>query len=136
LPPKSSYTGELVTVIHQACWCMNPASRYKFDEAWELLKWEASPLAHRVRTVAGWAIPAIPAVVEELGLLNDPIDKTWFEAVPYATVSPCYTRSAVYWQADEDLGVALEKAFLQTLTVADALSEAAPLMDDKLGVMA
>jgi multiple sugar transport system substrate-binding protein len=136
LPPKSSYTGELVTVIHQACWCMNPASRYKFDEAWELLKWEASPLAHRVRTVAGWAIPAIPSVVEELGLLNDPIDKTWFEAVPYATVSPCYTRSAVYWQADEDLGVALEKAFLQTLTVADALTEAAPLMDDKLGVMA
>ena len=136
LPPKCTYTGNLVTVIHLACWCMNPASPYKFNEAWELLKWEAGPLAHKVRTEAGWAIPAIPSVVEELGLLSDPIDRTWFEAVPHATVRPCFTRSAVYWQADEDLTVALEQAFLGKKPVAQALAEAVPLMDSKLGVLA
>jgi multiple sugar transport system substrate-binding protein len=137
LPPKSSNTGKLATVLHQAGWSMNPASPHKIDgTAWELLKWEAGPLAHKVRTEAGWAIPAIPAVVEELGLMDDPIDKTWFEAVPYMTVSPCFTRSAAYWRADEDLTVALQSAFLGEASVQDALKEVAPLMDAKLAVLA
>ncbi len=135
LPPRSPNTNKLVTVLHEAGWCMNPASRYKFNEAWELLKALAGPLAHKIRTEAGWAIPAIPSVVEELGLLNDPIEKTWFEAVPFATVSPCFTRTIVWSQADEEFVAAIEAAFLGKATAEEAMKKVAPVVDGILATV-
>lgn len=135
LPPKSPNTNQLVTVLHEAGWCMNPASPYKFNEAWELLKALAGPLAHKIRTEAGWAIPAIPSVVEELGLLDDPIEKTWFEAVPFATVSPCFTRTIVWSVADAEFVPAIEAAFLGEATAEEAMKKVAPIVDDILATV-
>ena len=130
LPPKS-WGGDRVTVLHEAGWCMNPATGNK-EEAWELIKWLAGPEANRIRAEAGWAVPALPSVAEDLGFLDDPIEKTWFEAVQYATTTPCFLRNPNWPKADEEIGLAIESAFLTDVSVEEALTNAAPLVDRRL----
>jgi len=127
LAPRSP-TGERVSVLHEAGWCLNPDTAHE-AEAWELLKWLAGPEAHRIRAEAGWALPAMPDLAEELGFLDDPIEKTWFEAVEYATVTPCFLRSQNWGRASEEIDLAISSAFLEGVPVEEAMQAAAPVVD-------
>ena len=130
LPPKSN-DGNRVTVIHEAGWVMSPVSENK-DEAWELLKWVSRPDAHRIRAERGHALPAVPSVVEELGYLEDELEKTWFEAVPYATTVPCFLRNFNWSLADEEINLVIQAAFQGQISIEDGLKGVAPIVDSIL----
>ena len=132
LPPVDAKTGNRVVVLHEAGFCLNPASPLKANEGWEVLKFEAGAEAQKIRTLAGWAVPALPAVVEELKLLEDPIEKTWFDAVAFATVSPCFMRTSQWGPVDSELTNAIDSIFLGQQSAADAMAAAAPIMDQLL----
>jgi multiple sugar transport system substrate-binding protein len=127
LAPKSP-KGTRITVLHEAGWCLNPATDHP-DEGWELVKWLAGPEAQRIRAEAGWALPAIPTVAEELGLLEDPIEKTWFEAVDSATVTACHLRTPKWMRASEEIDLAIQSAFLGEASIEEAVQAAVPIVD-------
>lgn len=127
LPPIGP-NGSRVTVLHAAGWCLNPDSEHA-AEAWELVKALAAPEAHKIRTEAGWAIPAIPSVAEELGLLTDEIESTWFDAITLATVGPCHLRNPNWDKASAEIDLAIQAAFLGESSIEDAVSAAVPLVD-------
>lgn len=129
LPPIDAQTNERVVVLHEAGFCMNPASKFKEEGTWQVVKFMGGPEANKIRAEAGWALPALPAVVEELGLLNDPLEKTWFDAVPFATVAPCFMRTAKWGPADSELANAIDSVFLGEATAAEAMAAAAPVVD-------
>ncbi|RIK43169.1 MAG: hypothetical protein DCC57_17960 [Chloroflexi bacterium] len=64
-----------------------------------------------------------------MGLLNDPLEKTWFDAVPFATVAPCFMRTAKWGPADSELANAIDSVFLGEATAAEAMAAAAPVVD-------
>ena len=130
LPPTSP-KGTRVSVLHEAGWCLNPDTEHA-AEGWELVKWLAGPEAHRIRAEAGWALPAMPRVAEELGLLEDPIEKTWFEAVDSATVTACHLRTANWQRAGEEIDVAIQSVFLGESSLEDAIKAAVPVVDQIL----
>jgi multiple sugar transport system substrate-binding protein len=132
LPPIDSETGERVVVLHEAGFCMNPASPHKDDATWEVVKFMGGPVANKIRAEAGWALPAQPAVAEELKMLEDPLEITWFDAVEYATVLPCFMRTSKWGPADSELATAIESIFLGEATAAEAMSAVAPVVDDIL----
>ncbi|MFO7634099.1 MAG: extracellular solute-binding protein [Caldilinea sp.] len=132
LPPIDADTGKRVTVLHEAGWCMNPASQYKDGATWNVLKFMGGPEANQIRTEAGWALPALPQIVEDLKLLEDPLEKTWFDAVPFATVSPCFMRTPNWDRADSELQNAIDTVFLGRATAMEAMSAAAPIADNML----
>jgi len=129
LPPMDAQTKKRVVVLHEAGFCINPASKFKGNEAWELTKFESGAEAQTIRTKAGWAVPALPAVVKELNLMEDPLEKTWFEAVPFATVPPCFMRTTQWDSANSELQNAVDSVFLGKATSAEAMSAAAPIVD-------
>lgn len=129
LPPMDAQTNERVVVLHEAGFCMNPASEFKETGAWQVVRFMGGPEANKIRAEAGWALPALPAVVEELGFLNDPLEKTWFDAVPFATVAPCFMRTAYWGPADSELANAIDSIFLGEATAAEAMSAVAPIVD-------
>jgi multiple sugar transport system substrate-binding protein len=135
LPPLDPKTKKRVTVLHEAGWCLSAASKYKFNEAWELTKWMGGPEANKIRAEAGWALPAIPSVVKELNMESDPLEKPWFDAVPFATVKPWFMRTPVWWPADREFHTAFEAAFLEKATVEEALKEVAPRVDQILSTL-
>jgi multiple sugar transport system substrate-binding protein len=135
LPPKSPNTDTLITVLHAAGWSMNPASADK-DMSWELLKWMSSPRAAQIRAEAGWGLPALPSIAEQvtvessgLNFIEDPIYKTWFEGIPFATVTPLFFRNPNWDKAEEEIGLAVQAAFLGEMPIADGLRAAAPIVD-------
>jgi multiple sugar transport system substrate-binding protein len=130
LPPKNN-DGKRVTVLHEAGWSMSPKSSHK-DEAWELLKWLGGPDANKIRAAAGWALPAQPAVAEDLGFLDNELEKTWFEAVDYATVSACFLRNFNWSQADEEINLVIQAAYKGQTSIEDGLKDLAPIVDDIL----
>ncbi|MGH2560323.1 MAG: ABC transporter substrate-binding protein, partial [Thermomicrobiales bacterium] len=130
LPPQSP-KGTRVSVLHEAGWCLNPDSEHT-AEAWELLKGLAGPEAHRIRAEAGWALPAMPSVAEEMGLLEDPIEKTWFEAVDFATVTACHLRSSNWDRAAAEIDLAIQSAFLGEASIEDAINATVPVVDQIL----
>lgn len=127
LPPKTD-EGKLVTVLHQADWSMNPDGENK-ELAWELLKWLTSPRAAEIRGKSGFSLPAIPAAAEELGLFEDPIRKTFYEAVDFMTVLPWFIRTTKGAEAETEINLAIQAAFLGEATIEDALKATAPIVD-------
>jgi multiple sugar transport system substrate-binding protein len=127
LPPTTK-EGKRACVLHQADWCMNPAAPDK-DLAWELLKWQVSPRAAAIWGKSGFSLPAIKSVTEELGLLKDPIRKTYYEAVPFITVLPWFIRTTKGPQVETEINQAIQAAFLGQASIADAVKAAAPIID-------
>lgn len=132
LPPMNAKTKQRVVVLHEAGFCMNPASKYKADQTWELVKFMGGAEANKIRAQAGWAVPALPSVVEELKLASDPLEKTWFDAIPFATVSPCFMRTPNWGPADSELQNAIDSIFLGKATAAEAMKGAVARVDELL----
>ena len=130
LPPKAN-NGHLSCVLHQADWCLNPDGQNK-ELAWEVLKWMVSPEAAAVWGRSGFSLPAQPAVVEELGLLDDPIRSTFFEAVENIDVLPWFIRTTKGPEVEEELNLAIQTAFLGEASVEDSFKAAAPIIDSIL----
>jgi multiple sugar transport system substrate-binding protein len=130
LPPTTD-DGSRVTVLHQADWVMNPNGANK-EVAWELLKWLTSPRAAAIRGRSGFSLPAIPSAAEELGLFDDPIRKTFYEAVDYMTVLPWFIRTTKGSEAETEINLAIQTAFLGEASVEDALKATAPIVDSIL----
>jgi len=130
LPPKTK-DGKRCCVIHQADWSMNPSAADK-DLAWELLKWNVSAKAAGVWGKSGFSLPAQPAVTDELGLLKDPIRKTYYDAVPYITVMPWFIRTSKGDQVEQELNQVIQAAFLGQTSIADGCKAAAPIIDSIL----
>jgi len=64
---------------------------------------------------------------------NDPIEKTWFESIPLATVKSDFMRTTVWDKIDSTiLGPALEEITTGKATAADKLKEIAPEVDKLL----
>ena len=129
LPPVDADTGKRVTVLHEAGWCMNPATTMKDGATWDVLKYMAGAEANKIRAQAGWALPALPGVVAELKMEEDPLEKTWFEAVPFATVSPCFMRNANWDKAGNELQVGIDTVFLGKAGAKEAMTTAAAAAD-------
>jgi multiple sugar transport system substrate-binding protein len=130
LPPMTN-EGTRVTVLHQADWCLNPDGANK-ELAWELLKWLTSQRAAEIRGASGFSLPAIPAAAEELGLFDDPIRSTFYEAVDYMTVLPWFIRTTKAAEAESEINLAIQAAFLGEASIEDALAAAAPIVDSIL----
>lgn len=130
LPPMTD-AGSRACVLHQADWSMNPNGANK-ELAWELLKWITSPRAAAIRGRSGFSLPALPSVAEELGFFEDPIRKTFFEAVDYITVLPWFIRTTKEPQASQEINLAIQSAFLGEMSIEDGLKAAAPIVDSIL----
>jgi multiple sugar transport system substrate-binding protein len=129
LPPVDADTGKRVTVLHEAGWCMNPATKMKDGATWEVLRFMAGAQANKIRAQAGWALPALPSVVAELKMEEDPLEKAWFEAIPFATVSPCFMRNANWDKAGSELQVGIDTVFLGKAGAPEAMATAAAAAD-------
>jgi ABC-type glycerol-3-phosphate transport system substrate-binding protein len=99
------------------------------QEAWQLAKWLGSESGNRAFAEAGWGIPATIATGAALGMDKDPIEKTWFDAIPLATVKPCFMRTTVWERVDAILGPGLEAIMSGQATAADKLKEVAAEAD-------
>ncbi len=130
LPPTTN-DGNRVTVLHQADWAMNPDAPNP-ELSWELLKWLTSPRAAAIRGASGFSLPAIPAAAEELGLFDDPIRSTFYAAVDDMTVLPWFIRTTKASEAGAEIDLAIQSAFLGQASIEDALTAAAPIVDDIL----
>jgi multiple sugar transport system substrate-binding protein len=130
LPPKTD-AGKLVTVLHQADWAINPNTTNK-DGAWELLKWMTSPRAAAVWGKSGFSLPAIESVAKDLGFYEDPIRKTFYEAVDYMTTLPWFIRTTNGAEAETEINQAIQSAFLGQTSIEEALKAAAPTVDSIL----
>jgi multiple sugar transport system substrate-binding protein len=130
LPPKSP-KGTRVTVLHEAGWCINPATAHP-DEAWELVKGLSNADAARISVEAGWGMPAVQSVADEMGLLEDPIERTWFEAVESATVTACFLRTPNWDRAATEIDLAIQSAFLGEASIEDAILNVLPIVDKAL----
>ena len=130
LIPKTN-AGNRACVLHQADWCINPAAVDQ-DLTWELLKWMVSPEAATIRARSGWSLPAVMSVTEDLGLLDDPIRKTFFEAVDDISVLPWFIRTTKGAEAEAEINLAIQSAFLGEAPIADALAATAPIVDSIL----
>jgi multiple sugar transport system substrate-binding protein len=128
LPPRRNKDSKVSVVLHQADWAMNPNAPDK-DLAWELLKWQVSPEAATIWGKSGFSLPSQPAVTEALGLLKDPIRKTYFEAVPFITTLPWFIRTSKGDEVGTEINQAIQAAFLGQTPIADALKAAAPIVD-------
>jgi multiple sugar transport system substrate-binding protein len=129
LPPLNGSTGKRVTVLHEAGWCMNPATTMKDGATWEVLRYMAGAEANKIRAEAGWALPALPSVVAELKMEEDPLEKTWFDAIPFATVSPCFMRTPNWDRADAELQIGIDTVFLGRADAKEAMTAAAAVAD-------
>lgn len=130
LPPQTD-DGNRACVLHQADWAMNPDGANK-ELAWELLKWLTSPRAATIRGQSGFSLPAIPSSAEELGLFEDPIRKTFYEAVDYMSVLPWFIRTTKAGEAGAEIDLAIQAAFLGEASIEDSLKAAAPIVDSIL----
>lgn len=130
LPPKTN-SGNRSVVLHQADWCMNPATQ-DAELSWELLKWLTSPRAAAIRGSSGFSLPAVKSVVEELGFLEDPIRKTFFEGVDDINVLPWFIRTTKGSEVGAELDLAIQTAFLGEASIEDAAKAAAPIIDSIL----
>ena len=99
------------------------------DEAWQLAKWLGSEAGNTAFAQAGWGIPATKATGAALGMENDPIEKTWFESIPLATVKSCFMRTTGGTSSTApSLGRRLND-HTGKATAADKLKEIAPQVD-------
>jgi multiple sugar transport system substrate-binding protein len=130
LPPTAN-DGTRNCVLHQADWCLNPAAANK-ELSWELLKYMTSPKAAAVWGRSGFSLPAMKSVTEELGLLEDPIRKTYYEAVDYITTLPWFIRTSKGSEVGTEIDLAIQAAFLGEATIEDALKATAPIVDSIL----
>jgi ABC-type glycerol-3-phosphate transport system substrate-binding protein len=81
---------------------------------------------------AGWAVPCLPSVVKELGWDTDPIEKVWIDSIPFATVKPCFQRTTVWSEADQEIANTLQAIWLGQQTAESGLKAAATKVDDIL----
>jgi multiple sugar transport system substrate-binding protein len=135
MAPKSPNTDTLVTVLHEAGWAMSPTTADQ-DVAWELVKWLSSERNARVHAERGWGLPAVQSVAEDvvveasgLPYVEDPIYKAWFDSIEFANVTPCFFRNPNWERADEEIGLAIQAAFLGEVSIEEALTAAAPIVD-------
>jgi multiple sugar transport system substrate-binding protein len=110
---------------------MNPDGANK-ELAWELLKWLTSPRAAAIRGQSGFSLPAVPSAAEELGLFDDPIRSTFYQAVDYMTVLPWFIRTTKASEAGTEIDLAIQSAFLGEASIEDALKATAPIVDSIL----
>jgi len=130
LPPHPQGKN-LVTVLHASGQVMSSRCKNK-EEAWELLKAMSDSFAQRRRAEAGWAIPAMPELVNELGFAKDPLERAFIRAISYATVTPCFMRTADWEEVyDRPISQALERIFLLKADVEETLIETARKIDEK-----
>jgi multiple sugar transport system substrate-binding protein len=127
LPPKSPFTNKLVTVLHEASFCIAKSSQNK-AAAWELCKWLGGEAGNTAFAKAGWGVPAMPSVVTALGMDKDPIEKTWVDAIPYGGYS-CFMRTTVWDKAGPLFSDAIQSIFLGKATAAEAMKAVAPQVD-------
>ena len=128
LPPTYPSTKKLVSVLHTSAFCVSPQTKYK-DQSWALAKYLGGPVGNKLFGQAGWAVPCLPSVVKELGWDTDPIEKVWIEAIPYATVMPCFQRTTAWSEADTEIANTLQAIWLGKETVEDGLSATAKKVD-------
>src|SRR4029453_5923365 len=113
----------------EASFCLAKNGQHK-DEAWQLAKWLGSEEGNTAFAKAGWGIPATKATGAALGMERDPIEKTWFDSIPLATVKPAFMRPTGWEKIDSPLlGPALEAITTGKATAADKLKEIAPEVD-------
>ncbi|MFL5806643.1 MAG: extracellular solute-binding protein [Roseiflexaceae bacterium] len=130
--PKSPTTGKRVPVLHEASFCIAKNGKNK-QQAWQLAKWLGSEEGNTAFAKAGWGIPATKATGAALGMERDPIEKTWFDSIPLATVKSDFMRTTVWDKIDSTLlGPALEAITTGKATAADKLKEIAPEVDKLL----
>jgi multiple sugar transport system substrate-binding protein len=126
--PRSPSTGKAIPVLHSASFCLAKNGQHK-PEAWQLAKWLGSEAGNRAFAKAGWGIPATVATGAALGMDRDPIEKTWFDAIPLATVKADFMRTTVWEKVDALIGPALETIMAGRATAADKLKEIAAEAD-------
>jgi ABC-type glycerol-3-phosphate transport system substrate-binding protein len=114
--------------LHSASFCIAKNGQHK-EQAWQLAKWLGSEAGNRAFAEAGWGIPATVATGAALGMDKDPIEKTWFDSIPLATVKADFMRTTVWEKVDAMLGPALEAITTGKATAADKLKELAPEAD-------
>ncbi len=130
--PKSPKTGKRVPVLHEASFCIAKNGQHK-QEAWQLAKWLGSEAGNTAFAKAGWGIPATMATGAALGMDKDPVERTWFDSIPLATVKSDFMRTTVWDKIDSTLlGPALEAITTGKATAADKLKEIAPEVDKLL----
>jgi multiple sugar transport system substrate-binding protein len=130
--PKSPATGNRVPVLHEASFCIAKNGQHK-QEAWQLAKWLGSEAGNTAFAKAGWGIPATKATGAALGMDKDPVERTWFDSIPLATVKSCFMRTTAWDKIDSTvLGPALEAITTGKATAADKFKEIAPEVDKLL----
>ena len=65
-------------------------------------------------------------------MASDPLEKTWFDAVPFATGKPWFMRTPVWPAANREFTTAIEGAFLEKWTVEAGMNDVAKRVDDIL----
>ncbi len=130
VPPHPA-NGAKRTTIHSSAWVVSATSKYP-KEAFTFLAFLAGPPGHRAQAEAGWALPAVPSVAEELGLLRNRQERAFYEALRYATVTHVFMRNSNWWELDKDLSRALGEIFSGAKPARVALTEAARTMQAKL----
>ncbi len=122
--PKAPGTGKQVPVLHEASYCLAKNGQNK-EAAWALAKYMGSEPSQRAFAEAGWGIPATTTTGDALGMTADPIEKTWFDSIPLATVKSCFMRTTVWEQVDALIGPALESIMAGQVTAEEKLKELA-----------
>ena len=131
LPPHPQGK-RLVTVLHSAGQVMATIGKHK-SQAWELLKAMSDEEAQKIRAEAGWALPAVPALTEKMGLDRDPVESAFIRAVEYATITPCFLRTSDWWEYfDKPITDAIDKVLLGKGTVEEVLPQTAQEIEARL----
>lgn len=128
IPAMNAATKKRISILHTSAFCINPATKNQ-EAAWKFAKYIGGPEGNKQFGLAGWAVPAYPAVIKELGWESDPLEKVWIDTIQYATVTPCFMRTTAWDQADTELANALESIWLGQATAEEALKQVAPVMD-------
>jgi multiple sugar transport system substrate-binding protein len=131
MPPLDDKTNKRVVVLHTSAFCLNPQTKF-VDQSWELAKYLGGPVGNKLFGQAGWAVPCLPSVVKELGWDTDPIEKVWIDSIPFATVKPCFQRTTVWSEADQEIANTLQAIWLGQQTAESGLKAAATKVDDIL----
>lgn len=80
--PPPTFGEHSTTFLMEAGWAMNPniEDPQRRELAWKLLKKLGTERGQYYMSRNFWAMPSIPAVAEEVGMLNDQYYRAFFEA--------------------------------------------------------
>jgi len=119
------------SVHASAGWAISAYTPHK-EEAWKVLKFITGEVGHRIMAETGWALPAVPAVADELGYTSIPTKRAFYHALEYSKLLPGGLLAT--WQEDvgDFLGEAFQAIMNGTMAVTSALEEAARRIDAAL----